>query len=248
MNRQQRRKQEREVDKELNVLKSLQGNEVEKVNTIITRVVKDRTQEMINIVDTALTAVFILEDYKVDKIRSLQDEIADMINEHTEKIRLLEKENTDMKVVEKEVREFMFNLINDGVNKKDVIQETCFKFPKLSKSMVVNAYGKILDELKDTELEVAAEYILAGKNISKEVDEMIKKEVKSVDIPKETTLKVVREEIIKELELEGENGKYIAKTGIGVALELKEKKLGFSNIQELEIFYKEFKQVFARLA
>ena len=156
--------------------------------------------------------------------------------------------------LEMEVKDFMKGLIQAGKARKEVVEETMFKFPKLSKTATNNAYGKILDEI---ETEKAASYILEdNKEMKKKVKKTEKKEEKpkvepkveevKVD-PKADELEVLEEEIIKSIKVKGKNGIYNAKTGLGVVLEGEGYKLSFNNKEELKAFYDEFNKVFERI-
>lgn len=283
LNRQQRRKQEREIDKEMSPLKKLPSAELKKVNDIIEKTVEIRTNNFMEMIDRGMSAVLVGEGWTFQEIRKIQDKLSELVTEDCIKIKELDKENVDMIKIQEDVKNFIIGLIDAGKDKKEFIEETSFKFPKLSKSMILNAYGKIKEE---RELEEAAEYILEdaanikeiiehkkekkdkNKKVSRktkpeevneipfseeitEVEkELIKAEVEKdlvEDLEKEKVikgLKIVEEEVIKSLKLNGINGDYTAKTGIGVVVENEGYKLGFSNIEELEVFYREVREVF----
>ena len=148
-----------------------------------------------------------------------------------------------------EVREFMSGLTVQGKNRKEVIEETVFKFPKATKNMINRTFGEIDDEKV---LDDAAAYILEdNKNIKKAIEKEDAKKIAAEvarQIEKESDdLEVLEEVVIKEVKLKGKNGVYEAKTGLGVALESEGYKLAFSNIEDLESFCNEFKKVFERI-
>lgn len=175
--------------------------------------------------------------------------MTEFILDEKEKTKILEKENVDMTKLQMEVREFMKGLIAQGKNRKEVIEETVFKFPKATKNMINRTFGEIDDEKV---LDDAAAYILEdNKNIKKAIEKEDAKKIAAEvarQIEKESDdLEVLEEVVIKEVKLKGKNGVYEAKTGLGVALESEGYKLAFSNIEELESFCNEFKKVFERI-
>ena len=254
MNRQQRRRREREIEKEMSVLKKLPPNELMKISEMVEKLSKSKIDESLNLIDRSMCAVMIEEGWKLKDIEAVQDKIGEYIVEDNEKIKLLIKENVDMARLEMEVKDFMKGLIQAGKARKEVVEETMFKFPKLSKTATNNAYGKILDEI---ETEKAAAYILEdNKEMKKKVKKTEKKEEKPEaepkveevkEEPKADDLEVLEEEIIKSIKVKGKNGIYNAKTGLGVVLEGEGYKLSFNNKEELKAFYDEFNKVFERI-
>ena len=59
-----------------------------------------------------------------------------------------------------------------------------------------------------------------------------------------SSFKITKQEIIKKLEFEGENGKYKAETGVGVELQANGVSLAFSTVKDLDKFYEEYRQAF----
>ena len=159
-------------------------------------------------------------------ISKLQDKLAEYIDEDNRKIKLLEMENIDMSKLEKDVREFMNNLINAGKGRKEVIEETIFKFPKLSKTSVNNAYGRIIDELGTEDV---AAYILED---NKELKELLEKEEvkENKNVKAKEKVKNINTKLkIKKVELEGEFGVYIREGERVIA-----GQVTFNNYEELQ--------------
>ncbi|WP_195264538.1 hypothetical protein [Clostridium sp. 1001275B_160808_H3] len=267
MNRQERRKRDREIDKDKDFVKKLSANESKRMNEIIDKITKDKAEQAINLIYGSFISVLVSEGCTFEEIRKVQILMTEFILDEKEKMKILEKENVDMTKLQKEVREFMKGLIAQGKNRKEVIEETVFKFPKATKNMINRIFGEIDDEKV---LEDAAAYILEdNKNIKKaiekedakkiaaEVARQLEKEVsiedritdvvKKAEAKESDTLEVLEEVVIKEVKLKGRNGVYEAKTGVGVALENEGYKLAFKDITELESFYDEFKKVFGRI-
>ncbi|MBU6137329.1 hypothetical protein [Clostridium tertium] len=253
MNRQERRKRDREIEKDKDFVKKLSVSETKRMNKIIDKITKDKAEQAINLIYGSFISVLVSEGCSFEEIRKVQILMTEFILDEKEKTKILEKENIDMTKLQMEVREFMKGLIAQGKNRKEVIEETVFKFPKATKNMINRTFGEIDDEKV---LDDAAAYILEdNKNIKKAIEKEDAKKIaaevaRQIDkeIEKESDdLEVLEEVVIKEVKLKGKNGVYEAKTGLGVALESEGYKLAFSNIEELESFCNEFKKVFERI-
>lgn len=265
LNRQQKKARQREIEKkeeqlvkDLKSLQKLPRHHLEIVNRVIKATFELNKEELLNAVDRNLTASLIEHDLNMKQIRSIQDTTFILSEEEVQKLINLEKENVDMAKLQAEVREYMKELIGQGKGRKEVTAETSFKYPKLSKTMINNAFGKIQEEM---EIEDAAAYILDEKKDDKEMKKISEKDVKklakqivkNIVEDEEDTIKevddfeILEEVVIKEVKLKGKNGIYEAKTGLGVALESEGYKLAFSSIEELESFCNEFKKVFERI-
>lgn len=249
MNRQERRKRDREIDKDKDFVKKLSANETKRMNEIIDKITKDKAEQAVNLIYGSFISVLVSEGCSFEEIRKVQILMTEFILDEKEKTKILEKENVDMTKLQMDVKEYMKGLIAQGKNRKEVIEETVFKFPKATKNMINRTFGEIDDEKV---LDDAAAYILEdNKNIKKAIEKEDAKKIAAEvarQIEKESDdLEVLEEVVIKEVKLKGKNGVYEAKTGVGVALESEGYKLAFSNIEELESFCNEFKKVFGRI-
>lgn len=249
MNRQERRKRDREIEKDKDFVKKLSVSETKRMNEIIDKITKDKAEQAINLIYGSFISVLVSEGCSFEEIRKVQILMTEFILDEKEKTKILEKENVDMTKLQMEVKEYMKGLIAQGKNRKEVIEETIFKFPKATKNMINRTFGEIDDEKV---LDDAAAYILEdNKNIKKAIEKEDAKKIAAEvarQIEKESDdLEVLEEVVIKEVKLKGKNGVYEAKTGVGVALESEGYKLAFSNIEELESFCNEFKKVFGRI-
>lgn len=247
MNRQQRRKRERDVEKDMKVLRKLPEKDLLKVNEIINKVAKTKADEALNLIDRSFSAVLVNEGWTFKEVKRIQDLMSEFMIEDQEKIKLLEKENIDMAKLQEEVREFMEGLIKSGNGRKEVVEETMFKFPKLSKTATNNAFGKIQEEL---EIEDAATYILEdNKELKKVVEKELEKEDHIAEVGKmvEESKEEVKEEKgmsklkIKKVELEGEFGSYIREGNKVIAGEIT-----FNSLEELEEYQRKEIELFNR--
>lgn len=261
MNRQERRKRDREIDKDKEFVKKLPASVTKRMNEIIDKITKDKAEQVTNLIYGSFISVLVNKGSTFDEIREVQTLMAEFMIDEKEKTKILEKENVDMTKLQMEVREFMKGLIAQGKNRKEVIEETIFKFPKATKNMINRTFGEIDDEKV---IEDAAAYILDEKKEIKEDKEMKKmseKDVKKLakqivknivedeeNVAKEVDgFEVLEEVVIKEVKLRGANGVYQAKTGLGVALENEGYKLAFSSVADVESFCNEIKKVFERI-
>ena len=249
MNRQERRKRDREIEKDKDFVKKLSVSETKRMNEIIDKITKDKAEQAINLIYGSFISVLVTKGSTFKEIREVQSLMEEFMLDEKDKRKILEKENVDMTKLQIEVREFMKGLIAQGKSRKEVIEETVFKFPKATKNMINRTFGEIDDEKV---LDDAAAYILEdNKNIKKAIEKEDAKKIATEvarQIEKESDdLEVLEEVVIKEVKLKGKNGVYEAKTGLGVALESEGYKLAFSNIEELESFCNEFKKVFERI-
>ena len=246
MNRAERRREEREMKKNVGALKSLTPEQLRLIDMMSEEKAKKSVDSFSNVLDRGMTSALMDRNWSIEEIEKLQNEIAALMMEDVEKMNEYKKENIDMAKVEKEVREYVKGLIEKGINKKEALEDLQFKFPKLSKSMLNVAYSKVREEL---ETEKAAEQIvniIDKKDTKKEskplkVNKDIKEEKKAKkevekDMVKESKLKVLT------MVLEGKNGEYTVSNG-SVELPVKD-KLIFKDIEDLEHFAEEVIEVF----
>lgn len=246
MNRAERRREEREMKKNVGALKSLTPEQLRLIDMMSEEKAKKSVDSFSNVLDRGMTSALMDRNWSIEEIEKLQNEIAALMMEDVEKMNEYKKENIDMAKVEKEVREYVKGLIEKRINKKEALEDLQFKFPKLSKSMLNVAYSKVREEL---ETEKAAEQIvniIDKKDTKKEskplkVNKDIKEEKKAKkevekDMVKESKLKVLT------MVLEGKNGEYTVSNG-SVELPVKD-KLIFKDIEDLEHFAEEVIEVF----
>lgn len=234
MNRQERRKRDREIEKDKDFVKKLSVSEAKRMNEIIDKITKDKAEQAINLIYGSFISVLVSEGCSFEEIRKVQILMTEFILDEKEKTKILEKENVDMTKLQIEVREFMKGLISQGKNRKEVIEETVFKFPKATKNMINRTFGEIDDEKV---LDDAAAYILEdNKNIKKAIEkEDSKKIAAEVARQIEKEIEEVKEDNsmpklkVKKVELEGEFGSYIREGNKVTAGEIT-----FNSLQDLE--------------
>ncbi|MBE6067972.1 MAG: hypothetical protein E7211_09815 [Clostridium lundense] len=151
MNRQQRRQKEREVKKNLDFLEKLTPEQLKRIDDLTRQAANVRIEEFGQMIDRSMSAVLIERDWTLDVIEKIQNRMSELLIEDTEKSQKLEKENVDVMKIEKEVREYIEGLLGQGLSKKQAMDDLIFKFPKLSKSMLLNAYAKVKEEKEEQE-------------------------------------------------------------------------------------------------
>lgn len=132
-------------------------NEVNKRSLEIEESFNKKLEVITQALDRNMTASMILNtEYSLDEINNIFKYSWELIDEDNKKVAELKKEgNGDwMKAADKYVelvQERAIELINNKVNQKKSVETLVSEFPKLSKSMITNAYKKakeLIDESK----------------------------------------------------------------------------------------------------
>lgn len=250
MNRQERRKRERQAEKKLDVLRKLPEKEFQKIAKIIDEVTTHKTNQMMDLIDKTLEAVLINIGFRLEDVRKVKIMLADFLEDEEDKLKIISKENMNMAKLQKEVTQFMKGLIEQGKCKSDVIEETLYKFPKASKNLVNREFGKLKEE---QDIADATNYIFGeeeAKEIAKSVADNLEKELdKEEPVVEEKIVEEVKEEIkeknvmsklrVKKVELEGEFGSYIREGNKVVAGEIT-----FNSLEELEEYQRKEIELF----
>lgn len=239
MNRQERRKRERAVEKDMSILKKLPEKDLLRINEIVNKLSKQKADEALNILDRSFSAVLVSRGMTFKEVEDLQDELGEFMKEDQEKLIELERGNIDMAKLQKEVREYIEELIKNGKLRKEIVEEVMFKFPKISKTSANNAFGKIMEEL---EVKDAAAYILED---NKELKKLLAEDKEEVKVPVVKKVEISKEEKevsklkIRRIELEGEFGTYTKEGNKVVAGEIT-----FNNFEELQEYKKKEIELF----
>lgn len=249
MNRQERRKRERQVEKKLDVLRKLPEKEVLKINKIIDEVSGYKTNQAMDLIDKTLEAVLINIGFRLKDIRKVKMMLTEFLVDEENKLKIINKENVNMAKLQKEVTEFMKGLMEKGKNKADVIEETLYKFPKASKNLVNREFGKLKEE---QDIADATDYIFGkeeAKEIAKKVadnlEEELEKEEPIVEVKQEEIKEEVKEEKkvsklkFRRVEIDGEFGSYVKEGNKVVAGEIT-----FNSLEELEEYQRKEIELF----
>lgn len=269
LSRAEKRRMVKEFTKVQNAIKKLTPAQAELIEMVTNTKVQERLETINTSMDRALTAFFILENAESSwkEISKIQDRFIELLLEDIEKeneiikgtkgdTEMAKKKMMDM---EKEVRKVAEDLVNKGINQKDAVEILVGKFPKLSKSMVTNAYKKIKEEIKevkkvDSNVQAIKEKLGTPsteneKEIifeSKEEEAAAKEILNIIDEGKEEkTMNNTSKLKIKRMEIEGKNGTYLVEDG-KVKLTGDGQVIEFKNKDELEKYRKEEMERFER--
>lgn len=238
MNRSERRRKDRNFKKNLEAINKLTPQQTKLIDIVSTQraqlIANKKIEEFEQLLDRNMTAAFVEWDWNKDKILKFQDRMAELLLEDTEKSQILEKENVDMKKVEESVRKAVEEVLVEGLKKKDAIEKLAFKFPKLSKSMITNAYQNVKEEkkkeLEEKATDKAVEYILAEG----EEEEKLKKELKEMKNVKSKVEGSSKEEVVEQNTTEKEKEDHVDEVGEKIQLEENEHN-GLQVLEEVKI-------------
>ncbi|WP_027633362.1 hypothetical protein [Clostridium hydrogeniformans] len=261
MNRQQRRKMQREVNQSTKILDNFSSKQLQVIEDITNAKAEERANmkldELSFITDMCISTLFIelFPEKDFEYIKDVENRLAHLIEEDIIKWKkLIEGKDFNMakkliKEIEEKVKKKAIELIEKDVKQKESIEILLTQFPNLSKAIITNVYKNTKFELKenkdaekkfDKETEEAAEYIFEEEIENKTIEE-VKVDKHSVvqvveepkDIKKESKgAEKVSKLKIKSMVLEGENGIYRV-CPEGVELQGQE-LISFSNLEELE--------------
>lgn len=192
------------------------------------------TETQMEIISAALdrnitAAMILVTDFELEEINKIFKTAIELIEEDNKKINELKKEGEGdwMKAADKQIekiRSRVMELIGENLNQKKVIETLVMEFPKLSKSMVTNAYKKVKEEMalvKEAEADQDAVrlydaiYGAKSKNDKTETKvEEIETKVEKVEInrsaekeeSKESKFEILNKKVI--LDIKGELGVY----------------------------------------
>lgn len=274
MNRQARRKRDNEATLEEKRMKrarkwvnTLTHEQIQYINTYSDIIFKKQFNDMMEAIDRNFTAAMTLEtEMSLDEINNIFKLTVDLLEEDTIVVKKLKGETGGdwMKAAEKNVDKIItrtFELMDEGVKQKDAIETLRGEFPKLSKSMITNAYKKAKEERKqieaikeltkpnmdelDPDVREGLEHIFPEQFEKKEDDEVvkkvvnkeIKKEEKSLASEKIEGLEILEETVVikKEIKANTAYGKVFASTDSGITFD---SAFGFyfKNREELQEF------------
>lgn len=202
-------------------------SEVNKRSLEIEEQFNNKLEVITKALDRNISAAMILKtDYELDEINDIFKYSWELIDEDNKKIAQLKKEGDGdwMKASEKyidKLQDRAIELVNENVKQKKAVEILTGEFPKLSTSMIANAYAKakecilenkrLKEEMEDDPDVLDAYNAIFGedeeeKTEVKEVKNM-KKEVNTKSKAKEeSTLKILNRKVI--MDVQGEFGIY----------------------------------------
>lgn len=157
MNRSERRRTESNYKKNSDIINKLTPAQVK----LMERITEEKSikksnkyiQEFGELIDRNMTAALLEHGLDYKEAINIQDVMSEFLLEDSLKNKKLEEEKTDMTKIEIEVKEEIEGMLKAGFTKKQDMETLMYKFPKLSKSMLLNAYSKIKEDMglvKDT--------------------------------------------------------------------------------------------------
>ena len=172
-NRKTRRAQPKELQKatkDINSLTPMQASVAHKVAMEKADIIVDRyIQNFETLFDRNMSAALVDYGIEYEDIEGIQKNMSKMLIEDSRKSKKLEEGHFNMAVIEQKVLDEVKQLLVTQISKKESIERLIFKFPKLSKSMLLNAYVKVRKEMGLTENRISKEIVYAefDKNVAK---------------------------------------------------------------------------------
>lgn len=179
----------------------------EELSRLSVNIKKDSKKEfdiIISALDRNMTAAMIEgTDMNLDSINAIFERSFELIGEDNKKVKKLKKEgNGDWEMaVDKyidKIQKRSFELLEGGKKQKEAIDILVMEFPKLSRSMVTNAYKKSKEEYKKIQEVTTVEPV---------ADCVVEEQVKEVEVVKPDEkiepvkiLKVINKKVILDLE------------------------------------------------
>ncbi|MCM0648661.1 hypothetical protein NBE98_09770 [Clostridium swellfunianum] len=289
MNRAERReylRKEEKLKKCINSMTPMQLELIEQLAEMKARELADnKIDEFRDTLDRCMTALLILSmpEKNWSDIDLIIDELAELVHEDVTKILQFKNEckgdqeimNKTMQKYEDDVKVMCEKLVSEGIKQKKAIDELMVAFPKLTKSMLTNAYKKIKSDWdkqleEDLEVQEAADEIMEIINeneenkeadkILEEVDKFTEQAEKApVVVCKGNSCKIISEQEETKVEKPMKETKALKVLSMnlqgengnykvcqnGVELSNANMILSFENEEQLDRFVDEFKQVFA---
>ncbi|MDU4598250.1 MAG: hypothetical protein E6Y49_09855 [Clostridium sporogenes] len=242
MNRSDKRRQVREIDKMMKSIQSLTPTQVKAMNYVTNEKVTAVLVSYQRVINASLVE-YGLNYSEIEKIFNMATDFMKEEDEKSYKLNEELKRSGDIQMAKKKIEKGVLDLINSmldgGKKKNEIIEETLFKFPNMSKAMIINAYQEAKEK---RESEKAVDEIM---DIIEEPKKVKKEEKAKRKDPKENKEDKSMGSNLKVLSMtvEGENGQYKV-CEKGVELQNKGLTMFFENIEQLENFTEEYKQVF----
>lgn len=231
MNRATRRKKEREIKKNKNLetketanIKSFISNLTPKqvqvindyINSEINAGVKEEVEYRTKCLDTTFTAAMILKtDFDYEEISSIFSYSFELLEELESKDKALREQYKEryakyMIKQEEEIKAYCEELLTQGIKQKEAIEALTYKFPKIAKANLSNAYRNVKKQyaISEKEAERQLKKVLEIEDIETiKEDEKPVIEANNKEIKEDKKMAAIKPTLkIKKLEIEGEHG------------------------------------------
>lgn len=165
MNRAERRKIESSIKKNTQIINKLtpeQAKLMDKISEQKANIISDKYIDKFGeLIDRSMTAALLEFGLDLEESELIQKNMSELFQEDSIKIKKLEEGNIDMTKIELEVKAAIEGLLGMGETKKQDIETLVYKFPKLSKSMLLNAYAKVKKDMGLIENRIPREEVFA---------------------------------------------------------------------------------------
>ncbi|HID0823847.1 TPA: hypothetical protein ACXDAP_001991 [Clostridium botulinum] len=143
MNRADKRRQVREIDKMMKSIQSLTPTQVKAMNYVTNEKVTAVLVSYQRVINASLVE-YGLNYNEIEKIFNMATDFMKEEDEKSYKLNEELKRSGDIQMAKKKIEKDVLDLINsmldDGKKKSEIIEETLFKFSSMSKAMIINAY------------------------------------------------------------------------------------------------------------
>lgn len=276
MNRAQKRAEQREMNKKKKAIEKLSPEQIAVIDALATQKLNREMEAALVTYQRVINASLAEQGLNNKRIDAIWDMATKLLDEETIKSKKLNEEITrsgDVEMAKKKIEEAVLNeiakLMDEGKKRKEIIESVLYKFPNMSKAMIINAYQQVKEEMEENvepEIAEALDYIFRDeeeKEVKKDESNESEKKLKEkaeiiIETAKEmqcSTKKEIKEEStmrnkevkglkIKSMVVEGSNGTYKV-CEEGVELTKDGLAMHFQNIDQLDEFMAEFKEVFS---
>lgn len=273
-----RREAEKNMKKHKKTLAKLTPEEMALVDLLATQKMNNELTAALVSYERVINASLIEHGFSYKEITSIIGLAVSLTSEENKKAKKLNEElmrSGDVEMSRKKIEESVIGEINklmdEGKKKKEVIESVLYKFPNMSKAMIINAYQEVKEDREnniDPDIKDAMEYIFEeneeketdreevkqDNKIEKRLEEKAKKIIEAAKEMQCPTKEQIKEEIkmdnketkklkIKSMVLQGDNGTYRACEN-GVELTEMGSIVSFANEAQVDEWVNEVKSVF----
>lgn len=278
--RAKKREAEKNIKKHKNTLAKLTPDELALIDLLATQKMNNELTAALVSYERVINASLIEHGFRYKEITSIMKLAVSLINEENKKAKKLNEElmrSGDEEMARKKIEESVIseinNLMDEGKKKKEVIESVLYKFPNMSRAMIINAYQEVKEDREkniDPDVEDAIEYIFEEDEANKTSNEEVKQDNEIEKILEENATKIIeaakdmqcstkekKEEVkmdnkvgkslkIKSMVLQGENGTYRVCEN-GVELTEMGSIISFENKVQVDEWVAEVKAVFGMI-
>lgn len=237
LNRNQRRKNDLEIIKLMNKLSPREKMAMDLIvhERFMLKSEKYMSDLLTIFLDCSISALRQL-NFTTNQIEQYAELYQDYYKDHMTKTKLImEVSEMEKGKLENDLRENVLICLSNDLTRQQIVDKISMDMPKVSKNRIHNMIDRCNQELKKEEKQLSEEDNLKIDEAMKEIfPEEFKEEVVKVNNLKIKSMTMI---------IEGENGEYTASKD-GVILVRKNAQIDFKNIEELDKWTNEVKEVF----